>query len=208
MPGRRSITSRREIRNPIYPSMRQFQRPERHIANPKRKLWKAALGISFVLALTVPVFRSGLRDDLTFWEWIINHTIWGPPVEYIPEEYYMGFFDGTGDKSADYSINRIRSLEEMKIPTGQRDFGCRLTDQITTIKMDSPWIAFTLRNKGPGDVYCCVNDRQNLMDAEAITPGKTYELNLEYPMIHTIYTKAAVGTTSNIRISAITGRKY
>lgn len=40
-------------------------------------------GLSFV-----PIWRSGGRDNLTFWGWVINHTIWGPPVEYIPEEDY------------------------------------------------------------------------------------------------------------------------
>lgn len=43
----------------------------------------------FAAALTLPVFRSGLRTNLTFVEWILNHTIWGPKVEYVPEERYM-----------------------------------------------------------------------------------------------------------------------
>lgn len=43
----------------------------------------------FAAALTLPVFRSGLRTNLTFVEWILNHTIWGPKVEYVPEEKYM-----------------------------------------------------------------------------------------------------------------------
>lgn len=34
----------------------------------------------------LPVWRCGLRENLSFYEFIINHTIWGPPVEYIPEE--------------------------------------------------------------------------------------------------------------------------
>lgn len=36
----------------------------------------------------LPVFRCGLRDHINFWVWIKEHTIWGHPVEYIPEEYY------------------------------------------------------------------------------------------------------------------------
>lgn len=43
----------------------------------------------FAAALTLPVFRSGLRTNLTFVEWILNHTIWGPKIEYIPKEDYM-----------------------------------------------------------------------------------------------------------------------
>jgi uncharacterized membrane protein len=41
------------------------------------------------LASLLPIWRSGLREHMNFWEWIINHTIWGPPSEYIPEEYYL-----------------------------------------------------------------------------------------------------------------------
>lgn len=39
-------------------------------------------------SLTWPLFRSGGRTELTFWQWVFNHTIWGPPVEYVPEESY------------------------------------------------------------------------------------------------------------------------
>jgi hypothetical protein len=49
-----------------------------------KKVWVAAIGV----ASLIPVFRSGGREGLNFWEWIWNHTIWGPNVEYIPEEDY------------------------------------------------------------------------------------------------------------------------
>lgn len=48
-----------------------------------RDLLILALVVSFL-----PIFRSGLRDRLNFWQWVWEHTIWGHPVEYIPEEYY------------------------------------------------------------------------------------------------------------------------
>ena len=34
----------------------------------------------------LPVWRCGLRENLNFYEFILNHTVWGPAVEYIPEE--------------------------------------------------------------------------------------------------------------------------
>jgi len=35
----------------------------------------------------VPVWRCGLRENLSFYEFIIEHTIFSPhEVEYIPEE--------------------------------------------------------------------------------------------------------------------------
>jgi hypothetical protein len=40
------------------------------------------------VATLLPIWRSGGRDHLTFWGWIWNHSIWGPPIEYVPEEDY------------------------------------------------------------------------------------------------------------------------
>ena len=36
----------------------------------------------------LPFWRSGNRANLTFWGFLLNHTIYGPPVEYVPEEDY------------------------------------------------------------------------------------------------------------------------
>ncbi|MFH1485761.1 MAG: hypothetical protein ABIH46_06800, partial [Chloroflexota bacterium] len=49
-----------------------------------------ALVLSYlaVEAFTLPIFRSGMRGHLTLSQWIVNHTIFGPPVEYVPEEDY------------------------------------------------------------------------------------------------------------------------
>lgn len=41
-----------------------------------------------VSSFTIPIFRSGGRTGLTFWSWVKNHSIWGPPVEYVPKEDY------------------------------------------------------------------------------------------------------------------------
>jgi hypothetical protein len=48
------------------------------------------MGGLFCLAIGsfVPVWRSGRRGNLTFWQFVLNHTIFGPEVEYVPEEDY------------------------------------------------------------------------------------------------------------------------
>lgn len=46
------------------------------------------LAILGLLASFLPVFRCGLRENLNFWQWTKEHTIYGSPVEYIPEEEY------------------------------------------------------------------------------------------------------------------------
>ena len=58
--------------------------------------WRV-LTLGLVLfAITAPIFRSGGRTGLTFWGWVINHTIWGDVVEYVPEEDYLAEF-GVGE---------------------------------------------------------------------------------------------------------------
>ena len=54
----------------------------------KGALKKIALTLIIVESFALPVFTSGGRSDLTFWGWVRNHTIWGPPIEYVPEEDY------------------------------------------------------------------------------------------------------------------------
>jgi len=40
------------------------------------------------VAAQVPVWKSGGKKNLTFWDFARNHTIWGEPIEYIPKESY------------------------------------------------------------------------------------------------------------------------
>lgn len=55
---------------------------------------KALIVVGVVALFTVPVFRSGGRTGLTFAGWIINHTVFGPPVEYVPFEQYSEEMQG------------------------------------------------------------------------------------------------------------------
>lgn len=56
------------------------------------------LGVTLLIveSYTLPIFRSGGRTGLSFWGWVKNHSIWGPPVEYVPEEDYMAEILPTG----------------------------------------------------------------------------------------------------------------
>jgi len=50
----------------------------------------AVLGLAATL---LPVWRSGGREHLNFWEFVLNHTVFGPPVEYVPEEDYQNHIE-------------------------------------------------------------------------------------------------------------------
>ncbi len=61
----------------------------------KRVLPKLTLGLIAVESVTLPIFRSGGRTGLSFWQWVVNHSIFGPPVEYIPLEDYSRELEGS-----------------------------------------------------------------------------------------------------------------
>ncbi len=37
---------------------------------------------------SLPVWSCGLRKRLTFYEFVLDHTIFGPDPEYVPQELY------------------------------------------------------------------------------------------------------------------------
>lgn len=49
----------------------------------------AASGVLFSL----PVWRSGLVEGISGWEWAWHHTRWGPEVTHIPKEEYKAAFE-------------------------------------------------------------------------------------------------------------------
>ena len=54
-----------------------------------------------VLAFTFPIFRSGIKVNLTLVEFILNHTIFCKDPEYIPKEDYEAIFDECRDTFKD-----------------------------------------------------------------------------------------------------------
>lgn len=50
---------------------------------------KGLVALGIVGAFTIPIFRSGGNTGLTFVSWVVNHTVFGPAVEYIPAESYQ-----------------------------------------------------------------------------------------------------------------------
>lgn len=52
---------------------------------PETKVILAVGGVLGVASL-LPVFKSGIRRDMNFWQWLWGHTIWGPPALYVPRE--------------------------------------------------------------------------------------------------------------------------
>lgn len=101
-----------------------------HTQKPSRELVMLGAGILIVASFTVPMFRSGGRTGLNFWQWIINHTIFGPPVEYVPEEDYMRELEGiiqlSESKSGGNGYSLLSAVEiKSTLLTGREQYAIR-----------------------------------------------------------------------------------
>jgi len=76
--------------------MRQLRDAGKRIWRYMGNAWKTIAVFATVAFFITPIFRSGMRGGLTGWEWIVNHSIFGPKVEYVPAEAYLDIFKGKG----------------------------------------------------------------------------------------------------------------
>ena len=49
---------------------------------------KKALFFGLILLAFLPVWHSGLRGKMSFYEFVIEHTIWGHKIMFVPTELY------------------------------------------------------------------------------------------------------------------------
>jgi len=98
---------------------------------------KIALGIG-IAAVTMPVFSSGLKRDLTFAQWIWNHTKWGPLPTYLPRENLQASVDEFGIRHVDgnyYAMKRYgwgeHDLREWITPDDSlvKEYSCALWNE-------------------------------------------------------------------------------
>lgn len=81
---KQSITLRRNLRRNTLVSKKRSS----SVGRPTYSLSKVLLVWGVVLAFTLPVWRSGLKSNLTLAGFVWNHTIFGEPVEFVPKEDY------------------------------------------------------------------------------------------------------------------------
>lgn len=65
------------------------------LAEVKQVFPRLLIGLVVVESFTLPIFRSGGRTGLSFWQWVVNHTVFGPAVEYVPREQYARELEGS-----------------------------------------------------------------------------------------------------------------
>ena len=49
---------------------------------------KDAKLLLLIAFFTIPIFRSGGRSNLTGFQWLKEHTVFGSPIQYVPSEDY------------------------------------------------------------------------------------------------------------------------
>ncbi len=71
----------------------QLNKLSKNVGKPtKVSLGKVLLVWGIALSLALPVFRSGIKSNLTLVEFILNHTTFSKDPEYIPREEYEDIF--------------------------------------------------------------------------------------------------------------------
>lgn len=59
----------------------------------KSSVWGTVLLTGFLLSF-LPVWKSGGKENLDFWSFVANHTVFGPEGPfYVPEEDYKQLFE-------------------------------------------------------------------------------------------------------------------
>lgn len=112
----------------------------------------------------------------------------------------------TSAPSLEALIERLKELEESKIPTGTRPLKRTVTDSIMKVSLGTPWISFTLINDGSDALTVWVNSEEDPLVESMIENGETYNLDLTYPVIYTLYLKAESGGSASVRIIGVEGK--
>jgi hypothetical protein len=76
------------LRRNTFPSNKPSRRQER----PGKLHIPVEVVPILIIASFLPVWRSGLKYNLTFWGFIYNHTVFAPDPEFLPREDYAGIF--------------------------------------------------------------------------------------------------------------------
>lgn len=101
---------------------------------------------------------------------------------------------------------KLRKLEESKIPTGATMLRRTVTDSMTSLDLLPRWISFSLTNDGPGAITVWVNEiewvdeRADFLLDGMIPSGESLNVDMKFPVIHTLYLKANAGTNALVRI--------
>ena len=74
---------------------RPLSKDSKYLVDITGKNWATALVWIFALSISWKIFRCGGRTNLTCLGWIVEHSVFGSPVQYVPEENYSRELEGT-----------------------------------------------------------------------------------------------------------------
>ena len=105
-------------------------------------------------------------------------------------------------------LAKMRKLEESKIPIGAPTFEWTITTTTMRIDLANPWISFSLRNDGPGNVKIRINTLEGDISRETtIDSGEVMSRDFKYPVVTKLYL-VTESDTATVRVYAEEGRKW
>ena len=105
--------------------------------------------------------------------------------------------------SATAQLARLRKLEESKVPVGVKQIERALTSEPIELHIWPAWISCALVVDS-GSLYYGVNEQGRLDDRVPVLSGETVSVNMDYPVIRSLWLRATSGT-ANVRINAKEG---
>jgi len=92
----------------------------------------AALAVTLLVveSLTLPVFRSGGRTGLTLFQWVKEHSVYGSPIQYVPEEDYARELEGVKIAGlieappAPEDLERVKAYYQISEPSARQLLAC------------------------------------------------------------------------------------
>lgn len=103
---------------------------------------------------------------------------------------------------------RLIKLEEAKIPTGYKSTKITVSDSITELPLDPPWLALSIANDSSSyGVYHSINDQSKLLDQTPIEANGTFDVKFDYAIIKRLYLQAESGGSASVRIFGVEGKQ-
>ena len=74
---------------------KHLRKDSKYLVDIVGKNWATAIVWIFALSISWKIFRCGGRTNLTCLGWVVEHSVFGSPVQYVPEENYARELEGT-----------------------------------------------------------------------------------------------------------------
>ena len=102
---------------------------------------------------------------------------------------------------------KLRKFEESKVATGSKNISITVTEEAAEVVLFPLWLSVTISNDSTTSlVYYAINEESRLQDNAFVKARETLDIKMGVPVIHSIFLKAEVGETVEVRLLGLEGK--